>query len=135
MLSKHKDSHNYSAWHSYSGFSLLEVMVAMAIFTIVGINMVKIISTQLMWSKSLEDKIMASWVADNILAEIKMARIEQTENWEKGRELMMNKLWYWQSRKIKTESEVMNVITVEVSSQVNSQEPEFILDGYQLIYE
>ncbi|CND57435.1 general secretion pathway protein I [Yersinia frederiksenii] len=116
-----------------TGFILLEVMIAMAIFSIAGVSMVKIVGEQLIRIKMLEDRITAYWVADNILAEINIEKIKQAENWVEGSELMMNKLWYWQSREIKYER--VNVVTVEVRSQVYNEDPDFILEGYQYINE
>ncbi|OWF72398.1 type II secretion system protein GspI [Yersinia frederiksenii] len=108
-------------------------MIAMAIFSIAGVSMVKIVGEQLIRIKMLEDRITAYWVADNILAEINIEKIKQAENWVEGSELMMNKLWYWQSREIKYER--VNVVTVEVRSQVYNEDPDFILEGYRYINE
>ncbi len=105
----------------------------MAIFSIAGVSMVKIVGEQLIRIKMLEDRITAYWVADNILAEINIKKIKQTENWVEGSELMMNKLWHWQSREIKYGR--INVVTVEVRSQVYNEDPDFILEGYQYINE
>lgn len=116
-----------------AGFILLEVMIAMAIFSIAGVSMVKIVGEQLIRIKMLEDRITAYWVADNILAEINIEKIKQTENWVEGSELMMNKLWYWQSREIKYDR--INVVTVEVRSQVYNEDPDFILERYRYINE
>lgn len=118
---------------NFAGFILLEVMIAMAIFAIAGVGMVKIVGEQLIRIKMLEDRITAYWVADNILAEINIKKIKQTERWVEGREFMMNKLWHWQSREIKYER--VNVVTVEVRSQVYNEEPDFILEGYKYINE
>ncbi|WP_244263152.1 type II secretion system minor pseudopilin GspI [Yersinia frederiksenii] len=118
---------------SFAGFTLLEVMLSMAIFAIAGISMVKIIGEQLIRSKVLEDKIIASWVADNILTEINIKRIEQAEQWVKGSELMMNKLWYWQSKETKIGE--VSIVTVEVRGQVYSKNPDIILEGYRYINE
>lgn len=118
---------------SFAGFTLLEVMLSMAIFAIAGISMVKIIGEQLIRSKVLEDKIIASWVADNILTEINIKRIEQAEKWVKGSELMMNKLWYWQSKETKIGE--ISIVTVEVRGQVYSKNPDIILEGYRYINE
>ncbi|MDN0121549.1 type II secretion system minor pseudopilin GspI [Yersinia frederiksenii] len=118
---------------SFAGFTLLEVMLSMAIFAIAGISMVKIIGEQLIRSKVLEDKIIASWVADNILTEINIKRIEQAEQWVKGSELMMNKLWYWQSKETKIGE--VSIVTVEVRGQVYSKNPDIILERYRYINE
>ncbi|AYD45052.1 type II secretion system protein GspI [Yersinia rochesterensis] len=116
-----------------SGFTLLESILSMAIFSVVGIGIMAIISEQLLWVKTLEDRVSASWVAENALAEIKLKRIEQTESWIKGSDFIVNKLWYWQSREIINET--IGIVTVEVRSQENSKVPIFILEGYRVINE
>ncbi|MDR5018408.1 type II secretion system minor pseudopilin GspI [Yersinia rochesterensis] len=117
----------------YSGFTLLESMLSMAIFSVVGIGIMAIISEQLLWVKTLENRVSASWVAENTLAEIKLKRIEQTESWIKGSDFVVNKLWYWQSREIINET--IGIVTAEVRSQENSKVPIFILEGYRVINE
>ncbi|WP_147658612.1 type II secretion system minor pseudopilin GspI [Yersinia kristensenii] len=116
-----------------SGFTLLESILSMAIFSVVGIGIMAIISEQLLWVKTLEDRVSASWIAENVLAEIKLERIEQTEDWIKGSNFIVNKLWHWQSREII--SETIGVLTVEVRSQDISKDPIFILEGYRVINE
>ncbi|CNH52138.1 general secretion pathway protein I [Yersinia pekkanenii] len=117
------------------GFSLLEVMVSLAIFSIVGIGIMKVINEKLIWSKVLENKIVSSWVADNVLAEMKLVKIKQTDNWLKGQEIMMNKVWYWQYKEIKLQNENVNKIIVEVRSQESNTTPDFMLEGYRAINE
>ncbi|AHM72330.2 type II secretion system minor pseudopilin GspI [Yersinia hibernica] len=116
-----------------TGFTLLESILSLAIFSIVGIGIMVVMSEQLIRVKTLEDKIMASWVADNIIAEINLAKIAQTENWLRGHDIMGNKVWYWQSREIKTQS--IGIITVEVRSQEGSRTPDYILQGYRALDE
>ncbi|WP_235801382.1 type II secretion system minor pseudopilin GspI [Yersinia pekkanenii] len=120
---------------NYMGFSLLEVMVSLAIFSIVGIGIMKVINEKLIWSKVLENKIVSSWVADNVLAEMKLVKIKQTDNWLKGQEIMMNKVWYWQYKEIKLQNENVNKIIVEVRSQESNTTPDFMLEGYRAINE
>jgi general secretion pathway protein I len=119
----------------YEGFTLLEVMVSLAIFAISGIGMMKVISEQLIWIKTLENRLISSWIADNILSEIKMIDIEQTDDWLKGNEFMVNKLWYWQSKEIKIQNEKIKMIIVEVRSKENNISPDFVLEGYRVINE
>ncbi len=100
----------------------------MTIFSIVGIGLMVVISEHLIQVKKLEDKIVASWVAENILSDIKLTKKTQTETWENGSYLIINKLWYWRSREIKMDT--IAIIMVEVRSQENSKDPDFILEGY-----
>ncbi|CNH61988.1 general secretion pathway protein I [Yersinia thracica] len=116
-----------------SGFTLLESILSMAIFSVVGIGIMAIISEQLLWVKTLEDRVSASWVAENVLAEIELERIDQTEDWIKGNDFIFNKLWYWQSREVIIEK--IGIVAVEVRSQEKSKVPIFILEGYRAISE
>lgn len=113
-----------------TGFTLLESLLSMAIFSVVGIGLMAIISEQLIQVKKLEDKIVASWVAENVFSNIKLTKKIQSENWQKGSDFILNRPWFWQSREIKMKH--IGVITVEVRSLENSSSPDFILEGYRI---
>lgn len=117
----------------YTGFTLLESLLSMAIFSIVGIGLMVVISEQLVQVKKLEDKVVASWVAENVLVDIKLTKKSQSENWQKGSDFIINKSWFWQSREIKMKS--IGIIIVEVRNQESSKDPDFLLEGYRIINE
>ncbi|EIR66134.1 bacterial type II secretion system I/J family protein, partial [Yersinia pestis PY-19] len=48
----------------------------------------KIISERLRWINILEQRMISSWVAENVLTEIKILKIEQTNEWLMGQESM-----------------------------------------------
>ncbi len=52
------------------GMTLLEVMVAMAIFAIAGITLMETVTEQVVALATLEDKTFASWGADNPLVTV-----------------------------------------------------------------
>ena len=61
----------------HSGFTLLEVMVALSIFAIVGAALVKNAAQTVKQTTQLEQRAMATWLAENQLNEIRSApRIE-----------------------------------------------------------
>lgn len=60
-----------------------------------------VISEQLIQVKKLENKVVASLVAENILVDIKLTKNDKSENWLKGSDFIINNLWYWQSKEIK----------------------------------
>lgn len=115
------------------GFTLLESMLSMLIFSIIGIGVMATTSVQLTRVKDFEDKIIASWVAENVLAEIKLLKTVQTEDWLTGSYVALNKKWYWQSKEKKNNT--IAIITVEVRRNKSSLHPEFILEGYHVINE
>ncbi len=118
---------------SYNGFTLLESLLSMAIFSVVGISLMLVISEQLIQVKKLENKVVASLVAENILVDIKLTKNDKSENWLKGSDCIINNLWYLMSKEIKMKT--ISVITIEVRSQENSKVPDFTLEGYRVINE
>lgn len=117
---------------SLNGFTLLEVMISLAIFSVVGLSFMKVISERLGWLSSLDQKIISSWVADNVLTEIKTLRIKQTSNWLTGKELMADRFWYWQSKKVKSQDNKVDVIIIEVRHIKGTEYPDFLLEGYSI---
>ncbi|AJI92474.1 type II secretion system protein GspI [Yersinia pestis] len=91
----------------------------------------KIISERLRWINILEQRMISSWVAENVLTEIKILKIEQTNEWLMGQESMAGQLWYWQSRSIKLQDDRMEIIAVEVRNNKESEHPDFSLEGYK----
>ncbi|WP_330162901.1 type II secretion system minor pseudopilin GspI [Yersinia intermedia] len=119
----------------YTGFTLLEVMVSLAIFAIAGVSIMKNISSQLIWTRSLQDKMASAWVAENVLAELKITGVMQTENWLKGSDFMFDQFWYWQVKEIYHQSKGIRDVIVEIRSQENNEHPDYVLERYRTINE
>ena len=75
--------------------TLLEVMVALAIFALAGIAVMSSVSQQLVGLTALEEKTLATWVADNRLVEIKLRKSWPGLTWINGKEEMAGQTWYW----------------------------------------
>lgn len=76
------------------GFTLLEVLVAVAVL---GIAMAAIIkaSTEMTGNAvQLRERTLASWVASNVLTELRIARVWETEDRD-GETRMAERDWYW----------------------------------------
>ena len=52
------------------GFTLLEVLVALAVFAVAAIALMRVSESQLQLSARLEDKTFAHWVALNMVSEM-----------------------------------------------------------------
>lgn len=74
------------------GFTLLEVMIAMAILAIAGLPLMQAGNQHLDHISHLERNSVASWVADNILAQ---ARLEKRVEAAQGQTTMAGRVWYW----------------------------------------
>ena len=54
------------------GFTLIEVMVALAVFSVVSVALVKNTSTSLRLSGMIEDRTIAWWLAENKMTSLRM---------------------------------------------------------------
>jgi len=96
------------------GFTLIEVMLAMAIFAIAGVALVSSTSTHFKNLSLFENKMLANWVASNQLVEISLANKWPLQNNKKGKEELAGREWFWIQKVAKTNDEDMSQVTIEV---------------------
>ncbi|MDH5180477.1 MAG: type II secretion system minor pseudopilin GspI [Gammaproteobacteria bacterium] len=77
------------------GFTLLEVMVALAVAAIGLVAAIKIGASSAYNAKYLQDKTFAQWVAMNRLADLQLQRQYPPLDEVKGTEKMLGREWYW----------------------------------------
>lgn len=98
----------------YQGFTLIEVMLAMAVFSIAGIAILGTAETNARNLGYLESKIVASWVASNQLVEVTLDSSWPPKNNKKGKVELAGQAWHWQQKVIKTTDKDMRAIVMEV---------------------
>lgn len=86
------------------GFTLLEVLVALAIFALVAASVLGVSARSLQNAARLEDKTLAMWVADNQLTELQLASETPATGNREGQVDFANRQWQWQSS-VETTSE------------------------------
>ena len=96
------------------GFTLIEVMLAMAVFSIAGIAILGTADTNARNLGYLESKIVASWVASNQLVEVTLDDTWPPKNNKKGKVELAGQEWFWQQKVIKTTDNDMRAIVMEV---------------------
>ncbi len=97
------------------GMTLLEVMVALAIFATASLSVIKAVSQQVDSLSYMEDKTFASWVADN---QIGLAMVAgKPLQAATGHEDMAGKTWYWALKPVATEADLIKAFDMEVSSR------------------
>lgn len=89
---------NLSRQH-ISGFTLLEVMVALAIIALGMAAVIKTVASTTVNSAYLRDKTFAYWVAQNQLAELELTAAKPKIGFTDGNEKLAGVTWYW-TRKI-----------------------------------
>jgi general secretion pathway protein I len=97
------------------GFTLLEVLVALAIFAVVAASVLSASARSLKTAARLEDKTFATWLADNRLQEIQLADSPPGLGREQGEEAYAGRRWLWQSEVEATSEPEMLRVTLRVA--------------------
>ena len=100
--------------NSQKGFTLLEVMMALAILSISGMALLNIAGENTINSHYLSQKRPAFWVAENALTNIRLAKRWPPEEWQTQTRQLANRDWEVRSRSVKTASDDFRMVEVEV---------------------
>lgn len=97
-----------------TGFTLIEVMLAMAIFSVAGVALLGVADNNYRHISHLEEQMFANWVASNQLVELSLDKTWPPKNNRKGEVDMAGRTWYWQQKVVKTANEEMRQVTMEI---------------------
>ena len=89
------------------GFTLLEVMLALAIFALAAMAVLQIASGALSNQQILEEKTVAGWVAENQTALLYLRH--------QGESDMAGSRWYWRTTPLSTGNALLQAVDIEVS--------------------
>ena len=117
------------------GMTLLEVMVALTIFSMTALTIMKVLSSQLTALPMLEERMVAQWVADNQMV---LTYLEQKQRKQallslgktKGEVSMMTKTWYWERTVVKMENADFRQVKIAVSDDEKVESPIVELESY-----
>jgi general secretion pathway protein I len=107
-----------------AGFTLIEVLVALAIIGISMTAIIKVVSQQIRATQYLQNKTVAMWVGKLVLNEIRAglvkvpgapARLQESTE-------MLGRTWYWQATKEDTLNQNIKKIAVRVDSHAIEDE-------------
>jgi len=84
------------------GMTLLEVMVALVIFSTAALALMNSVSLNVRFTHGLGDTLQASWVAENQLAEAHLTQTAFPDAMQTGTETMGGRSWTWRKKRIKT---------------------------------
>ena len=100
--------------HCVKGFTLLEVIVALAVLAIALAALIKGTADNANNAAYLRDKTLAHWVGMNVVAEQRLQAKWNEHGVERGDEEMGNHTWYWSAKLSKTFDEDVRRLEVEV---------------------
>ncbi len=114
------------------GMTLLEVLVALAVFALTGGAVITSIMNSMNGISGLEESYFAQMVADNVLAEYKLARRWPNESWVTSKTELAGKTWYYRYRGQATQDANFKALEVEVfvDSHTTTSTPVAILKTY-----
>ncbi|MGY4014227.1 type II secretion system minor pseudopilin GspI [Aeromonas molluscorum] len=112
------------------GMTLLEVMVALVVFAIAGLAVMKAASEHLAGLSYLEQKTLATWVAQNQLVQQRLEGTWPSEGWVEGDEEMAGQRWYWRHHGVATADSNFKALDLEVRTAPKSESPVTMMRTY-----
>lgn len=97
-----------------TGFTLLEVLLALAILAIAGMSVLSMVSGVVKETPILEQRLLANLVADNLMVDLRLNKKRLTESWKQDKQELANKGWPVRFRRLKTALDGFQAIKVEV---------------------
>lgn len=107
-------SNLYQGIRRQVGLTLLEVLVALAVFAITGSAILKAVGDNLSSVGQIESVTFANWVANNQLARVQLERSWPLKNNLRGSEVMADREWFWVQEVKNTNEEDMKQVTITV---------------------
>lgn len=104
------------------GMTLLEVMVALVIFSTAALALMNSVALNVRFTRSLSETLQASWVAENQLAQAQLAQTDFPDTEEVGTEMMGGRTWTWHIQRVKTSGNTF-VDEVRVYGEGEEEQP------------
>jgi general secretion pathway protein I len=103
------------------GFTLIEVMLALAVFSIAGIALLSTANNNARNIGYLETKMFADWVASNQLVAVNLDKTWPPKNNVKGEVELAGRTWFWHKIVIKTTDSDMRSVVIEIRTDPDDE--------------
>lgn len=107
MRAEHRPSSN--------GFTLLEVLVVLAVFSLAALALLRVQGVSLTGLGRLDDKLLAMIEVQNLAAEVRLARPAPAYGRSEGERLNASRSWRWQQEVARTPDPGLQQIRLKVS--------------------
>ena len=112
------------------GFTLIEVLVALAVLAIALGAIIKTMSDNAYNSIYLRDRTLAHWVALNKVTEIQLGQDWPSPGKTDGTGMMGKREWFWVAEVATTPDADVETIKVQVSDKRDAEQPISTLQAY-----
>ena len=118
------------------GFTLIELLIALAIFAIVATTVYTRSGDVIRQTSGLEERTLATWLADNELAQLRMSRLATNQPLATGSQsrqvVMSGRNWTVTDKIVDTTNPWLRRVDIQISPQdaQRTQEPTYTLTGF-----
>ena len=113
----------------HSGFTLIEVLIALTIVAIALGSAISITSQDIMRADSMQHRTYANWIAQNKFAEYRINEVPPSIGRDEGEILFAGNVWNWET--IITKTGIDNLYRLDVAVSISSRElPERTITGF-----
>lgn len=112
---------------SEQGFTLIEVLAALSVFAIAAIGLIHVTSENSKGAQLIENRMLASIVADNEMTLSLVQREEFKEGVSTGQSKLGGIDWNWRKSISKTPNPLIKEISVEVFASTVGDEETYVL--------
>lgn len=107
----------------HSGFTLLEVLIAMAILALLMPVIFKVISQVSLSAIQLQNKTYAQWVALNKMAEMRLQTAWPALGKSDGESEMAGQTWHWVMEVKNTDDKDVHKLIISVNPESDKNDP------------
>ncbi|MGR5068744.1 MULTISPECIES: type II secretion system minor pseudopilin GspI [Vibrio] len=119
MTIRHSKPNRIGASHRQTrGMTLLEVLVALAIFATAAISVIRSVSQHINTVSYLEEKMFAAMVVDNQMANVMLATEKLKA--KNGTEELAGRTWYWKVTPVATTQPLLKAFDISVATEKNA---------------
>ncbi|MCC5880701.1 MAG: type II secretion system minor pseudopilin GspI [Idiomarina sp.] len=105
-----------------AGFTLIEVMLALSIFTMAALAALQVATEHLRSIALIEERAFATMVASNRMAEVHISDNWPPQNGATGQMQMAERTWYWRQLSVETVTDGLREVTIIVSAEEEGAE-------------
>jgi general secretion pathway protein I len=114
-MSSHRRQPGYGMFRHHHGFTLLEVMVALAILAIVMGALIKVTDSYAYNAGYLQQKTLAQWIAENKAVEYQLLEEFPAVGNKEGQTEMAKVEWQWRVKVSNTEDRRLRRLDISVA--------------------